>query len=294
MQPLVIKKAQRAKVKMKMNIGAPTGFGKTTGALMVAYGMVKDWSKICLVDSENESGSFYANHKVPGTNFVIGEFLTISITPPFTVDRFCSSIDMAIAEGCEVVIMDSMYHYWHGTGGILDYVGSLGGRFQDWAKGSPLWVKMMDKILQSPIHVITTTRKKQAYEIVTGSSGKKEVEKKGMEDQVRDGYEYDMTIALEIVSDKHLCKASKDRSGLFMGKQEFVITEEVGKAITEWCNSGAELILPALGENALASALQRISTGEVNLQEKLTKNFKLTEEQLEKIKTAIEEFKQKS
>jgi hypothetical protein len=285
---LVKKKAARQKVKIKLNIGAPTGFGKTTGALMIAYGITGDWSKICVIDSENESASFYANHKVPGTDFVIGEFDTIQISPDYTVDKFCSAIDMCVADGTEVVIIDSVYHYWHGKGGILDYVGSLGGRYQDWAKGNPQWLKMLDKILQSPVHVITTTRKKQAYEIVTGNNGKKEVEKKGMEDQVRDGYEYEMTIALEIISDKHLAKASKDRSGLFMGKQEFVISPEIGKRIVEWCNSGAEMVLPPLGANAFTQACGRLQSEGVQLYEKLKSNFKLTPEQVEIIEKALE------
>lgn len=281
MQSLVIQDAERQRVKIKMNIGAPTGFGKTTGALLIAYGITNNWSKICVVDSENKSASFYSNHRIPLTGFVIGKFKTVQVTPPYTVDMFCQAVDLAINAGCEVVIMDSMYHYWHGEGGILDYVGSLGGRFQDWAKGSPLWQRMMNKILQSDIHVITTTRKKQAYEIVVGANGKKEVEKKGMEDQVRDGYEYEMTINFELVSDKHLCKVSKDRSGLFMGKQEFIIDHNAGKQILEWCNSGAEPVLPLLGDVAFKQAVERLTKGEIELYEKLQKNFKLSEDQKE-------------
>lgn len=287
MSKLMIVDAERQKVKMKMNIGAPTGFGKTTGALLVAYGITGDWGKIVVVDSENKSASFYSNHKVPGTDIIIGKFKTIQVQPPYTVDLFCEAVDLAVSKGFEVVIIDSMYHYWHGNGGILDYVGNLGGRFQDWAKGSPLWLRMLDKILQSDIHVITTTRKKQAYEIVVGQNGKKEVEKKGMEDQVRDGYEYEMTINLEILSDKHLCKSSKDRTGLFMGKQEFIITPQVGKSILEWCNSGAEMILPALGEVALSQAIVRIEGGETSLVNKLKENYSLSEQQSNALKDAV-------
>ena len=67
---------------------------------------------------------------------------------------------------------------------------------------------------------------------------KTKVEKAGLDDEIRDGYEYEMTIALEIVNDKHMARASKDRTGLFTDKPEFVITIEAGKKILDWCNEG--------------------------------------------------------
>jgi hypothetical protein len=38
----------------------------------------------------------------------------------------------------------------------------------------------------------------------------------------------------------HHAKASKDRTGLFMGKAEFLPTIDTGRAIAEWCNQGLE------------------------------------------------------
>ena len=37
---------------------------------------------------------------------------------------------------------------------------------------------------------------------------------------------------------KHFAKASKDRTGLFMDKPEFIITPATGKTILDWCNEG--------------------------------------------------------
>ncbi|MBQ8438393.1 MAG: AAA family ATPase, partial [Alistipes sp.] len=34
----------------------------------------------------------------------------------------------------------------------------------------------------------------------------------------------------------HKATTSKDRTGLFTGKPEFVITPQVGQAILRWCN----------------------------------------------------------
>jgi hypothetical protein len=56
-----------------------------------------------------------------------------------------------------------------------------------------------------------------------------------------EGFEYELTANYEIINDKHLCKASKDRTGLFMDKPEFIINSSTGKKLMEWCNSGISL-----------------------------------------------------
>ncbi len=226
-----LRQASKKKVKIKMAISAPTGFGKTYSALLLAHGITNNWSKIAVIDSENESADLYSD---------LGEYQVISMKPPYNVDSFEKAVNMCQAAGIEVCIVDSTYHYWHGKGGLLEYNQSLGGRYQDWAKTNPLYARWLNAILQTPMHFICTSRKKQAYEISKDSQGKIIVEKKGMEDQIRDGFDYEMTLAFDISNDQHLAKAVKDRTRMYMNKQEFVITEETGKEILEWCNTGAE------------------------------------------------------
>ena len=38
-----------------------------------------------------------------------------------------------------------------------------------------------------------------------------------------------------------MCKVSKDRTNLFSGKPDFIITSEVGKTLKAWCNEGVSL-----------------------------------------------------
>lgn len=259
-----------------MSIAAPTGFGKTMSALLIAFGITNDWSKITVIDSENESADLYEH---------LGPYNVISMHPPYNVDSFCDAVDMCIKNEQEVIIVDSTYHYWHGQGGLLDFVGSLGGKFTDWAKGSPLWARFLNKILQTPAHFICTSRKKQAYEISKGNDGKATVEKKGMEDQIRDGFDYEMTLAFDIISDKHMAKAQKDRTGIFMGKQEFIPTSQTGVVIKNWCESGAEPIQSTtpISAVAFAKAIERIEKGEINLIEKIKSTYFLTEDQIKSI-----------
>lgn len=247
-----MQKAARKKVKIKMAISAPTGFGKTYSALLLAHGITEDWTKICVIDSENASADLYSD---------LGDYNTISMSPPYNVDSFVKAVKLAIDGGIEVIIVDSTYHYWHGKGGLLEYNNSLGGRYQDWAKTNPLYSKWLDTILQSPVHFICTSRKKQAYEMSKDSSGKTIVEKKGMEDEIRSGFDYEMTLAFNIVNDKHMAEAAKDRTRLFAGKQEFVITEDTGKLIKQWCESGVAPVDPMA--EAIASMLVATTLDEV-------------------------------
>ena len=243
-----LQKASRKKVKIKMSLASPTGFGKTISALLIAYGMTDDWSKIAVIDTENESASLYANHQLLN-GFIIGEFQTITLSPPFEPEKYSKAIKICEDDGSiEVIIVDSITHVWQGQGGLLEYNTSLGSNtFQNWAKTTPRYQKWLNSILQSKCHVITTSRKKQAYALVE-DNGKKKVEKQGMEDQIRDGYDYEMTIAFEIINDQHMAKPAKDRTGLFADKPEFVITSETGKIILAWCNAGKEAISSELKE----------------------------------------------
>lgn len=267
-----LQNAERKRVKLRLNIASPSGFGKTYGALLIAYGITGNWPKIAVIDTENDSASLYSH---------LGDFKTISLNPPFSPDRYIEAIKICEDAGMEVIIIDSITHIWKGQGGILEYQNSLGGRYQDWAKATPLYQRWLTAILQSKSHVITTNRKKQGYSMIT-EGNKTKVEKVGMEDEIRDGYEYEMTLALEIVNDKHLARASKDRTGLFVDKPEFLIAVEVGKAILQWCNEGKETAEPS--KNNLPNQL--------TLQKKI-EGCKTVEELLELYKSQTQQNQQK-
>ena len=140
----------------------------------------------------------------------------------------------------EVIIIDSVSHEWEGSGGILDLHGNMpGNSFTNWAKMTPRHNAFVQKILESPAHVIATIRTKTDYAMVE-KNGKYAVEKMGMKGITRDGLDYEFTVVFDL-DIKHLAKASKDRTGLFMDKPEEVITPAFGKKILEWCNNGISL-----------------------------------------------------
>jgi L-ribulose-5-phosphate 3-epimerase UlaE len=175
----------------------------------------------------------------------------------------------------DVIIIDSITHVWKGEGGLLEYQSALGGRYQDWAKATPLYQRWLNTILESKCHIITTNRKKQGYNMIT-EGNKTKVEKAGLDDEIRDGYDYEVTVALEITNDKHMVKASKDRTNLFAGKPEFVITPDIGKKLLEWCNSGISLkdeVNQAIKNSKSMNELIEVYNKFPTMQEELKKEF---------------------
>ena len=142
----------------------------------------------------------------------------------------------------DVIIVDSITHEWDGKGGILEISNSMAGNsYTNWAKITPRHTAFIDAILQSKCHIITTVRRKQDYEMVKNDKGKLTPQKVGLKEVTREGFEYELTVNLELDT-KHFASCSKDRTGLFADGIEFIPSEETGKLLYEWCENGIEPI----------------------------------------------------
>ncbi|WNH13854.1 AAA family ATPase [Thalassobellus suaedae] len=223
-----LQKAQKQRVKLRIGISSPSGFGKSYSALLMAFGMTNDWSKIAVIDTENGSANLYA---------ALGEYNTLNLEAPYSPERYIEALKTCEKASMEVIIIDSITHEWNGKGGCLQIHEQLGGRFQDWSRVSPRHQAFIDAILASTCHVITTVRKKIDYSMDKDANGKTKVVKVGLKDITREGLDFEMTTCFEIINDNHLVIASKDRTNLFSGKPEFKITSGTGKLLVNWCNN---------------------------------------------------------
>jgi hypothetical protein len=220
-----LEKAQRIKAKIKLGLQGPSGSGKTYSALLIAYGLSGDFSKVAVIDTENHSASLYAN---------LGEFHVVNISSPFTPEKYMSAIDVCEKAGMEVIIIDSISHEWEN---LLDYQSSLqGNSYGNWSKVTPRHNAFVQTILQSQCHVISTMRTKQDY-VLSEKNGKMVPEKVGLKSIQRDGLEYEFTLVFDL-DIKNNAFVSKDRTNLFSGKPEMKITVNTGRQILDWCQSG--------------------------------------------------------
>jgi energy-coupling factor transporter ATP-binding protein EcfA2 len=272
-----LKQSKRQNVKLRLGISGPSGFGKTHSALLLAYGMTQDWNKIAVIDTENSSASLYSD---------LGEFNVLDLSTPFSPERYIEAIEVCEKAGIEVVIIDSITHEWQGAGGCLQIHEKLGGRFQDWAKVTPRHQAFIDKILQSTCHIITTTRRKIDYSLDVGSNGRTKVVKHGTKEITREGFEYELTVNFELINDQHLVNASKDRTGLFMNKPEFVITSKTGERLLKWCNAKpvtVKDIVEKINSALSVSELTKLYNENPSFQQALQPQFKSKKEQLEQL-----------
>ena len=188
-------------------------------------------SQVAIIDTENGSADLYAH---------LGDYNVVSLKPPYTPQQYVDAIELCEKEGMQVIILDSISHCWDY---LLDYHSSLAGNsFTNWAKIKPLEKLFMDKILQCNAHIIATMRTKQDY-VLNQKDGKFIPEKVGLKSVQRDGLDYEFTLVFD-VDIKHFALSSKDRTGLFMGKPEFIISEDTGKIILNWCNQGQSEYVP--------------------------------------------------
>lgn len=230
-----LRKATRGEAKLRIGFSGVSGSGKTKGALLVAYGITGDWSKIAVVDSENNSADLYAD---------MGEYNVLPIDN-FSSSNYVKAIKACENEGMEVIILDGISNEWQY---ILDLHASIpGNSFINWGKVKPKHKEFKNAILQSKAHVFTTVRRDTEYQI-DDSLGKTKITKLGTKEITEKGWEYELTINFEINRDGHLTIATKDRTGLFAEDNYFVLGENTGKIIAEWAKgSGAdeEILLQA-------------------------------------------------
>lgn len=244
-----LRQSERKKAKIKMALQGSAGSGKTYSSLLLAQGLTNgDLSKVAIIDTENGSADLYAH---------LGNYNVLSMTPPFTPEKYIEAIDVCEKAGMEVIVVDSISHSWDE---LLDFHSKLAGNsFTNWAKVTPRQKSFTDKILQCNAHVIATMRTKQDY-VLNQKDGKYIPEKVGLKAVQRDGLDYEFTLVFDI-DIKHFAVSSKDRTGLFMGKPEFVINSGTGKRILDWCNTGsAPGAIENLSENDVLDKIQSCSS----------------------------------
>ena len=179
---LHIRPSTRHRAKIKLALQGCAGSGKTYSALLLAYGMTSDWSKIAVIDSENGSADLYAH---------LGTYNVVSLGGDYSPENYIEAITLCENAGMEVIIVDSISQCWDY---LLDFhAGLQGNSFANWAKVTPRQNAFVQKILQSPVHIICTMRTKQDY-VLNEKNGKMVPEKVGLKAMQRDGMDYELSL----------------------------------------------------------------------------------------------------
>lgn len=223
-------KAKKEKIYVKALLFGSSGSGKTYSALKLATGIYKKCggTGIAVIDTEAGRSKYYANEF---------DFDILELSEPYTPEKFCEAIQNAIDADYKVVVIDSTTHEWL----YLCQQAQVKPGAGTWAKLKPRHKVLMEKILFSPIHVISTGRGKDEY-VFEEKEGKQVPKKVGVGVQQDKDAEYDYTVAFNIFQDSHVAEATKDNTHLFEGTMA-MLTEKDGEKLYDWANSG-EAVAP--------------------------------------------------
>lgn len=229
MAAMEFKKATKKALKLRIALVGPSGSGKTFTALRMAKGM---GGRVALIDTERGSASHYSSEF---------DFDTLQLNT-HSPQEYIKAIQAAGAAGYDVLIIDSLSHAWAGRDGALEQVDKIAGQsgsknsFAAWRHVTPWHNRLIDAILSSPAHVISTMRVKTEYAI-ENVSGKQVPKKIGLAPIQRDGVEYEFDWVADIDADGFL-KVSKSRMSAFAEYSVRHAGESEGEMLRAWVETG--------------------------------------------------------
>jgi hypothetical protein len=186
-------------------------------------------AKILMGNTEAARGRYYANEF---------KYDIVDIGAPHNPEKYVEFIEFAENEGYDILILDSSSHEWEGKGGCLELQQQAGGTYQAWGKITPRHDKFINALADSKMHVIATMRGKDQYEVNKNETGKTTVTKLGVGAKQRDGFEYEFTCTFLIDQKSNMAESQKDNTHLFEHEGAVLLSENHGKKLMQWANSG--------------------------------------------------------
>lgn len=230
----------RQNQKLNLALDGPAGSGKTFSALRIAHSLGE---KVFVIDSERGSSRLYFGEEVDGK---VWNFYSC-ILPTFSVDYYINAIDDAKAAGADVIVIDGISQAWNGANGVLEVVENVGsqkdsdgrakGNWSGWKVGGKVHSRLLDKILSSDVHTISTMRTKMKYQAEQDSkTGKLRIEKVGVRPIQRDGTEYEFDLILRM--EKGVGTVTKTRCKLIPDGEIYIHPgQQIADLLASWLNS---------------------------------------------------------
>lgn len=227
---------------LRLGLIGPSGSGKTYTALKVASEL--GYERIGIIDTENRSARRYAR-AFPR------RFLSLELSH-FSPRDYIQAMQAAQEAGIEVLIIDSLSHAWMGRGGVLEMVdqsarrqarGGSPNSFSGWREVTPEHNKLVDALVQAPMHLIVTMRVKTDYIVEKDDKGKAVPRKVGLAPVQREGLEYEFDIVGDL-SPEHELLVTKSRCPRLTDVVMSRPGTELARALREWVD-GAEAAAPS-------------------------------------------------
>ena len=101
---LNLRVSSKKQAKIKLALQGCAGSGKTYSALLLAYGLTNDWTKIAIIDSENGSADLYAH---------LGNYNVLPLQDNFTPETYIEAIKICEEAKIEVRKFHSLIMLMH-------------------------------------------------------------------------------------------------------------------------------------------------------------------------------------
>lgn len=224
-------KATKKQSFLRLALIGPSGSGKTYSSLRIAQGLGQ---KIAVIDSERGSASKYADE----FNFDVMEL------DSFSPQDYIKGIEEAVKAGYDVLIIDSLTHAWIGKGGVLEMHDQAtareggGNSYTAWRTVTPEHNRLVDAMLQAPIHVIATMRSKMEYVQEKDDRGKTVVRKVGLQPVQRDGLDFEFDVVGDMDSGNTLVISKTRCRALSQAVIHEPGEDNVAKTLKTWLTDG--------------------------------------------------------
>lgn len=247
------RKAQRAQSKASILIQGLSGSGKSGLALMIGLTLSEDtgWDGVYGVDTENRSLDLFEGIRTHlGQPF--GEFNKYDLVKAkgYAPSNYVAIKEAARNAGAKVFISDSITHAWQGKGGVLRLVSkftaqsSKGNSYAAW--GEPEVMDERDCIYElirdADIHMISTVRVKEKFEMVTGEG----LKSLGEQLQQMPDLKYEPDLVIEMIQagtttgQPPIGKIIKSRYAIFEKDATYEFDEATLNQLKEYLQEGAD------------------------------------------------------
>ena len=252
---LDFRNSTRQQSKASILIEGLSGRGKSGLALLLARAFASDWNKVYAIDTENKSLDLFDGLKM-SSGSDCKSFKKVDLLPAhgYAPSNYLLCKNNAVKAGGEVIINDSITHMWQQQGGVLDLVAKAqanNSRLNNYTAWGADEVKAEKQAIYATlrdarIHVISTVRVKEKFEMVPGATGKLELNSLGEQEMQMPDLKYEPDLVLQALRPGAMngtpprARVVKSRYAVLQEGETYEFNEVIIQTLVDYLKEGVD------------------------------------------------------